>query len=401
MKTHILEICTLISGLYLSKNYKRGEKLLFQKTFEDNQEFFQSIFEVGRRYKIQNPDKMRNEYGKMLYLLQDSVKTEVYEKMKMSLVKPIKSVYSILENANLSKLFFDSDFLVAIGDKKSDSKTKDKIIKELSKKYANDLLNAEKIEQCLLSIGDSNSFIESNVLPITKMIQYLKKYFKEEKDDTSLTIRYGEEGSCLSHGHSKQFLFVLQSLTLWEEVTRNMYALWSLTEQDLMDPELSYRLRDTGQGLNRMQFPPRVSRGMGNILSNVQSRFDGWVGLSVVHLGDVDVPNALFFIDKYSQIPRIVQPIVLAIESIDEIYKDKGIKEYIDTFFDGTEGVKKVILRDFFRHGFDGSGDDGGSCIDGRLTSAWNWCSLINKKPYYSIFKMAGFVGFDGKGFEQ
>lgn len=32
----------------------------------------------------------------------------------------------------------------------------------------------------------------------------------------------------------------------------------------------------------------------------------------------------------------------------------------------------------------------------GRLTSAWNWCSRLEKKPYYEIFMLAGFQGFDG-----
>ena len=39
---------------------------------------------------------------------------------------------------------------------------------------------------------------------------------------------------------------------------------------------------------------------------------------------------------------------------------------------------------------------DAGSCIDGRLTSAWNWCSTLSKKPFYHLFHMAGFDGFDG-----
>ena len=39
--------------------------------------------------------------------------------------------------------------------------------------------------------------------------------------------------------------------------------------------------------------------------------------------------------------------------------------------YGGAERLQKLILCDFFKHGFDGSGSDGGSCIDGRLTSGF------------------------------
>merc|ERR1712007_341547 len=107
-------------------------------------------------------------------------------------------------------------------------------------------------------------------------------------------------------------------------------------------------------------------------------------GLSVVHLGDRDVPNALVFIDKYTQVPRILGPMVQTLDKLPEVYNS-------------SPAIRQLL--DFFRHGFDGSGDDGGSCVDGRLTSCWNWCSKIEKKMYFPAFLLTGFSGFDG-GFE-
>jgi len=93
-------------------------------------------------------------------------------------------------------------------------------------------------------------------------------------------------------------------------------------------------------------------------------------------------------------------PIVTALDKLPEIYNSSpAMKKYFDAEFGGLEVLRMSILQDFFRHGFDGSGDDGGSCIDGRLTSCWNWCSKIEKKKYFTAFLLCGFTGFDG-GFE-
>jgi hypothetical protein len=41
---------------------------------------------------------------------------------------------------------------------------------------------------------------------------------------------------------------------------------------------------------------------MSGILSRCQQAIGHWVGSSVVHLGDHNVPNALFFLNKYTQV---------------------------------------------------------------------------------------------------
>ena len=77
-----------------------------------------------------------------------------------------------------------------------------------------------------------------------------------------------------------------------------MFRLWSLAEQDLLSETVPYRLRDTGQGLNRVQASPKTLRMMHTILQRAQQSVGSWVGSSAIHMGDHNVPNALMFIGK-------------------------------------------------------------------------------------------------------
>lgn len=69
----IRELCAIMSGLVLAADYKQGQELFSDRDFAANDEFYQQIFELGRRHKIMNPDKMRSTYGKLVYLLQVNI----------------------------------------------------------------------------------------------------------------------------------------------------------------------------------------------------------------------------------------------------------------------------------------------------------------------------------------
>ncbi|KAL6070722.1 B box-type domain-containing protein [Balamuthia mandrillaris] len=412
IQTQIKDICAILTGLLVASDYRKGQKLVKQPSFKENAEFFQNVFEVGRRHKIMNPEKMRTEYGKLVYLLQDSVSPVIQEMLEFSCVKPITTVYSFLEQHGAIAVLQDPNVLTATMEIHAEGKpryqvqreikSKERAIEYLSKRYESTRISADEIKLCLYSIGDNHSFLRSNRDPIDKMIRYLTTLFHSDRieEPFSLAIRGGRGGARLTHDHKRQYHYALQSLTLWREITHDMFKLWYLAESDLLDEQSPYRLRDTGQGLNRVQRAPRISKTMHTILHQTQCKLGNWVGSSVIHLGDHNVPNALMFIDKYTQVARILNPIVHTIEELDRLDRDPHLRAYIKSTFGGTEAVAKLILTDFFRHAFDGSGADNffdaGSCIDGRLTSAWNWCSQIEKKSYFPIFKLAGFVGFDG-----
>tara|TARA_R110002050_G_scaffold163344_1_gene293306 strand:- start:444 stop:1961 length:1518 start_codon:yes stop_codon:yes gene_type:complete len=397
IRKELQEFFTYVHSLFVCANFRAGSKLISNRTFEDNARFLAEVFEVGRRYKIMNPNKMRTSYGKLMHILMDTATENVID---YPVITDIKTVASVL-SSKCEGLLNDPLLIEATRSTHGDvvPGAKKQATEMLCKKYVSEEFPREVFMRVLDSISDSNSYIYYNRDPVDQMIQYLQNYFEEGSCTkyTNLEIRYGSEGCKLSHGHTTQYRFVLQSLMLWREIQHEMYYLWMQADNDLLNSRNPYRLSNTGQGLNRVQPAPNVSHAMSKVLGTVKSRLGGWVGLSVVHLGDRDVPNALTFIDKYTQVPRILGPIVNTIEHLQQIYDDnEELADWIDKHFGGVEQARVRILRDFFRLGFNGSGDDGGSCVDGRLTSAWNWCSKLDKKSVFPLFMLAGFEGFDG-----
>lgn len=409
-------ICGFLSGLIAASDYNEGQTVLQDRNFSTHEVKIQNMLEISRRYKIMNPEKLRSEYGKLVLLMQDAVSTEIKPLLGIDIYRPIYTVYNVLEEKGglallQNKLILDATQEILPNKDKSRSaiqseiRRKERAIETLCAKYTTPRLSADDIRLCLYSICDNNSFLNSNLLPIEDSIDLLEKYFSPTKTskspDSSLAIQEGAEGARLTHSHEMQYKYVLQSLTLWAAVVQDMFRLWYLAESDLLNAELPYTLTQTGQGLQRVQQSPRVYKAMHEILFLTQRRLGNWVGSSVVHLGDRNVPNTLVFIDKYAQVARILGPVGKTLSVLELACNDnEGLKRYMAAY-GGLEKARKDVLRDFFTHAFDGSGGDNffdaGSCIDGRLTSAWHWCSQLTDKSYYPLFRLAGFLSFDGE----
>ena len=446
-------ICAVLTGLLVGVDDAAGRAVDESHDYAAHAALFRRVFEIGRRYKIMNPDRMRTAYAKLMYVLQDSMQPQVQDVLGFSLAAPLVTVHSTLAGGGALGML--SDPLLATATREClprdpatgrdkgraalerEIKDKERAIEVLGRKYAGPRLSADQVRQCLYSINDNNSFLRCNRDPIDRAISWLqelyggsdagasgvddaeKKKKKQDEDgsnssaddddddeETSLAIYGGADGARLTHSHQHQFMYVLQSLTLWREIQHNMYKLWCLAEEDLLNMRgtTPYSLRQTGQGMQRVQQAPQIYASMQAILQSTQARVGAWVGSSVIHLGDEQVPNALLFIDKYTQVPRILAPIVLTVDYIARVCADDrapAVRRHIEEHYGGADAARRLILHDFFKRAFDGSGADNffdaGSCIDGRLTSAWNWCATLDKKPYYYLFLVAGFTGFDGE----
>ncbi len=296
----LLEICATLCGLVVAVDFKIGQELIADKDFKQNASFFQAIFEIGRRHKVMNPDRMRTEYGKLVYMLQDSQLPEVQNLLEFKIVTPLKTVHSVLEAGGCLPMLADPLLQTAVGEIYQDGRQRQAIAKDirakevarekLARKYARSGGPSEdELLACIYSIADNAAYLRFNRDPVDKMLWYLQHYYapRDVEDRAfSLAISVGNGGARLSHPHERQYAYVLQSLTLWREVTHDMFRLWYLAEEDLLRESNWYRLSDTGQGLNRVQQAPAVSRAIHGVLRRCQERLGSWVGSSVVHLGD-------------------------------------------------------------------------------------------------------------------
>lgn len=362
------QVVAFLSGIIASIDYNKGQEVLADRNFTPFESIIQDVLEIARRYKITNPEKMRSEYGKLVYLIQDAESTDIKPLLGISVHKPIKTVYAVLESMNCLQLLDDeliaraTEVILPGKDKtratiRLEIERKEVAVKKLLRKYAT-YISSDLISQCLYSIGDNNSFLSSNKLPVEECIHLLKRHFSPSSADPgySLAINQGSVGSRLSHSHEMQFHYVHQSLALWSAILEDMFRLWYLSELDLLDSAQPYELRPTGQGLQRVQQSPRVYRAMHEILAITKAKLGSWVGSSVIHLGDNNVPNALIFIDKYTQVARILGPLVNTLSNIERAYgENESIGRYIDAY-GGLNKARLDILHDFFRYGFDGSG---------------------------------------------
>jgi len=199
---------------------------------------------------------------------------------------PLKTVYRELEAAGALGVLSDERMMLATGDIKTegrgrpeierDIKQKENAVTFLARTYQNAQIDETAMRACILSIADNHTYLLQNRHSCDTMLQWLQQCFGGGKEPVSaahsLAILGGRNGARLTHSHASQYAYVMQSLMLWREIIHDFFRLWVHTEEDLFDANNPYRLRNTGQGLNRVQSAPRVGKAMHNILHHCQSK---------------------------------------------------------------------------------------------------------------------------------
>jgi hypothetical protein len=111
----VKEVLSAMRGLIVALDLRQGAELMNESDFGPFQKEIVDSIEYARRYKIANPDLLRQDYVKFLYMLQDAVFSEgVKEALGFSISDPILTVGSQLEKLGCADLLEDPRLPLAI-----------------------------------------------------------------------------------------------------------------------------------------------------------------------------------------------------------------------------------------------------------------------------------------------
>jgi hypothetical protein len=239
----IRDMCAILSGLVVASDYKKGQRLVAERDFADNADFFRDCFEVGRRHKvsegdgggrreelrerlsfflllsfffltllplalppkkmgkknktktkkqIMNPEKMRTGFGKLAYLLMDSQEPSVKELLEFDPVRPLRTVHASLESGGALGLLLDPLLPRATAEIASRDRARSEVQRDIRlKERARDALAAryskpksrldqEEILRAIYSIADNESFLRHARDPVDAALAALEARFSAQ-----------------------------------------------------------------------------------------------------------------------------------------------------------------------------------------------------------------------------
>ena len=111
MWTSLIDILNINQGLLISTNLTQGEAMFSGKTHDQNIYLYANMFEIGRRYKMMNPSKMKDTYGKLIYMLMDTETSSQFADYPF--VREIRTVGNSIKGKGIDGILTDPMIMVA------------------------------------------------------------------------------------------------------------------------------------------------------------------------------------------------------------------------------------------------------------------------------------------------
>ena len=179
----LVDVLSIGCGLVTSNNLTKGEELVDGRSLTDNVPLFRDLFEVGRRYKIMNPGKMRNTYGKLMYLIMDAESYSIKSETGINFVKEIYTVLAFVKEKGILPILEDELLQEATtalsnadGEKcgaelAAEAASKSMATDALKAKYQSEQVSADDVQRLIDSIADNEAYLNFNALPTEHMLR--------------------------------------------------------------------------------------------------------------------------------------------------------------------------------------------------------------------------------------